>query len=385
MRKIASLNVLIVLLVLFSGIAGCLPNNTQPAPAEIRIGVLAEITGSIPNIGKSTVEAAKMAAQEINDSGGLQVGDKKLKVVLVIEDIQDNAETAVAMVEKLINQENVVAIIGPQASRNAIPVSLIAEKAQIPMISPGSTNVDTTLGKKYVFRVAFIDSFQGRVMARFSLEELKATKAAVLYDAASAYNSGIAEIYKQVFEAAGGKVVAFESYTTGETDFTNQLNTIRNSGAEVLFLPNYEKEVPLQAKQARAMGVTAPIIGSDTMGTIPPENRADLEGAYFSTHYASDIAVEPAKSFIDKYRKIYGNTPDDVAALTYDAFGLLFEAIQSQASIEPGFIRTGLAGIQSFTGVTGTMQYAGTGDPVKSAVIVKVVNGKFVFYKLATP
>ena len=385
MRKITALHVLIVFLILFSGIAGCAPNNTQPASAEIRIGVLAEITGSIPNVGKSTVEAAKMAAQEINDAGGLKVGDKKLKVVLVIEDIQDNPEAAVAMAEKLINQENVAAIIGPQASRNAIPVSLIAENAQIPMISPWFTNPETTLGKKYVFRAAFIDPFQGQVMARFSFEELHATKAAVLYDAASAYNSGIAEIYKNVFEAAGGKVVAFESYTTGETDFTNQLNIIRNNGAEVLFLPNYENEVPLQAEQARAMGIKVPIIGSDSWGTILPEKRAPLEGAYFSTHYASDIAVEPAKSFIEKYRKIYGSTPDDVAALIYDAFGLLFEAIQSQASFEPESIRAGLTGIQSYVGVTGTMQYAGTGDPVKSAVILKVVNGQFVFYKLATP
>jgi branched-chain amino acid transport system substrate-binding protein len=385
MRQTFSLNALIVVIFLFGSLAGCLPNNAQPSSDEIRIGVLAEITGNIPNVGKSTVEAAKMAAQEINDSGGLKVGDKKLKIVLVIEDIKDNAETAVAMAEKLINQENVVAIIGPQASRNAIPVSLVAENAKIPMISPWSTNPETTLGKQYVFRVAFIDPFQGQVMARFSFEELKATKVAVLYDVASSYNKGIAEIYKQVVEAAGGKVVAFESYTTGETDFSQQLNRIRNSGAQVLFLPNYENEVPLQAKQARALGIKIPIIGSDSWGTILPENRVDLEGSYFSTHYAADIAVEPARSFIDKYKKIYGSTPDDVEALTYDAFGLLFKAIQSQASAEPEAIRTGLAGIQSFTGVTGTMQYAGSGDPVKSAVILKVVNGKFVFYKLATP
>ena len=180
-------------------------------------------------------------------------------------------------------------------------------------------------------------------------------------------------------------MVAFESYTTGETDFSHQLNRIENNGAQVLFLPNYENEVPLQVKQARAMGIDIPIIGSDSWGTILPENRGELEGSFFSTHYASDIAVEPARSFIVNYQKIYGSTPDDVAALTYDAFGLLFKAIQSQGVAEPENIRAGLAGIESFTGVTGTMQYAGSGDPVKSAVVLKVVNGKFVFYKLATP
>ena len=375
---------LVVLMsVIAAALAGCAPQDQKID--EIRIGVIAPITGGIPNVGKSTVEAAQMAAQEINDAGGLEVAGRKYTITLVIEDNQDKAETAVAVAEKLINQEYVVALIGPQASRNAIPVAQVAENARIPMISPWSTNPDTTANKQYVFRVAFIDPFQGQVMARFSFEELNATKAAVLYDVASSYNKGIAEIYRQVFEAAGGKVVAFESYTTGEVDFTKQLEKIKNSGAQVLFLPNYENEVPLQAEQARQIGLDIPIIGSDAWGTIAPENRAALEGAYFSTHYAPDIADEPARTFIENYTKLYGHTPDDVAALTYDAFGLLFQAIQSQGLAEPEAIRTGLAGIESFLGVTGNMKYSGSGDPIKSAVVLRVVNGEFVFYKLATP
>ncbi len=378
---------LFVLVVLMSviavALAGCAPQEQQTN--EIRIGVIASITGSIPNVGKSTVEAAQMAAQEINDAGGLEVAGKKYTITLVIEDDQDKAETAVAVAEKLINQEYVVALIGPQASRNAIPVSKVAENARIPMISPWSTNPDTTADKQYVFRVAFIDPFQGQVMARFSFEELDATKAAVLYDIASPYNRDIAEIYKQVFAAAGGEVVAFESYTTGEQSFTEQLKNIKDSGAEVLFLPNYENEVPLQAEQAHQIGLDIPFIGSDSWGTITPENRTQLEGAYFSTHYAPDIADEPARTFIENFTKKYGYTPDDVAALTYDAFGLLFKAIQSQGLAEPEAIRTGLAGIESFLGVTGNMKYSGSGDPIKSAVVLRVVNGEFVFYKLATP
>jgi branched-chain amino acid transport system substrate-binding protein len=133
------------------------------------------------------------------------------------------------------------------------------------------------------------------------------------------------------------------------------------------------------------MGLDIPIIGSDAWGTIAPENRTWLEGAYFSTHYAADIADEPARTFIENYTKNYNHTPDDVAALTYDAFGLLFQAIKSQGKFDPEAIRTGLAGIESFTGVTGTMQYQGTGDPVKSAVVLQVLDGEFKFYKLATP
>jgi branched-chain amino acid transport system substrate-binding protein len=222
-------------------------------------------------------------------------------------------------------------------------------------------------------------------MARFVFEEFNATQAAVLYDVASAYNSGIADIFKQVFEAAGGTVTAFETYTTGEEDFTVQLTRIKDSNAQVLFLPNYENEIPLQVKQARALGINIPIIGSDAWGTISAEDRGVLEGAYFSTHYASDIAEEPARSFIQKYIELYNQTPDDVAALTYDAFGLLFKAIQSQDSFTPAAIQAGLAGTESFNGVTGTMQYSGSGDPIKSAVILQIMDGEFKFYKLATP
>jgi len=384
MRKKKFIFIIVLLLSLVVAISGCQP-KTPPPPAEIRIGVIAPITGNISIVGQSTVQSAELAVKQINDAGGLDVSGTKIAITLVIEDNQDNAETAVAAAVKLINQENVVAIVGPQASRNAIPVSTIAENAGIPMISPWSTNPDTTLGKKYVFRVAFIDPFQGQVMARFTFEEINAQRAAVLYDIASAYNRGIAEIFKQVFEAAGGSVLAFESYTTGEMDFSEQLQRIKNIGAEVLYLPNYENEVPQQASQARSMGINIPIIGSDTWGTIPPENLSSLEGSFFSTHYAADIAEEPARTFINTYQSTYGELPDDVAALTYDAFGLLFKAIQGQGQVSSESIYAGLAAIESFEGVTGAMQYRGSGDPVKSAVILQVKDGRFVFYKLATP
>lgn len=373
---------LAVSLGLFGSLVGC---QTQTQPKEIRIGVIASITGPIPNVGKSTVDAANLAAKEINDAGGLEVAGQKYRIVLLIEDDEDKAETAVAAAQKLIKQENVVVIIGPQPSRDAIPVSKVAEEAKIPMLAPWSTNPDTTLGKQYVFRVAFIDPFQGQVMARFVFEELKATKAAVLYDVASAYNKELSEIFKEVFEQAGGTVVAFETYTTGETDFKAQLERIRDSGAEVLFLPNYYNEVPLQVRQARELGITAAIIGADAWGNILPEDLPDLEGCFYSTHYAPDIANDKAQTFIQAYRNAYNTTPDDVAALTYDAFGLLFQAIQSQGKVDPESIRLGLAGIQAFTGVTGTMEYRGTGDPVKSAVVLTIQDGKAVFYKLANP
>ena len=364
-------------------LAGCGP--TEETVSQIKVGVIAPLTGSIPAVGQSTKNAAELAVKEINDAGGLDVGGQKTEIVLFIEDNEDKEESAVSAAQKLINQNNVVAIIGPQASRNAIPASTIAENARIPMISPWSTNPETTAGKKYVFRVAFIDPFQGRVMARFAIEELEAKEAAVLYDVASAYNKGIAEIFEQVFEEAGGQVVAFEAYTTGEEDFTTQLTAIRDSGADVLFLPNYYNEVPLQVRQAHELGVEATAIGSDSWGQLAAEDMAEMEGLFFSTHYASDIASDVAQEFINKYKEAYGEIPDDVAALTYDAFGMLFQAIESRGEADPESIRNGLATMSQYEGVTGMMEYKGTGDPVKSAVILQIRNGKFTFYKLANP
>jgi branched-chain amino acid transport system substrate-binding protein len=349
------------------------------------VGVIAPVTGSIPGVGLSTVNAARLATQQINDAGGLEVGGQRMKVVLFIEDNEDRAQAAASAAQKLINQSNVAVIIGPQASRNAIPASTICEEAGVPMISPWSTNPETTAGKRYVFRIAFIDPFQGRIMAKFAMEELRATRAAVLYDVASAYNKGIADIFKQVFEEAGGTVVAFESYTTGEEDFMAQLTAIRDSEAEVLFLPNYYNEVPLQVQQALEMGIECPIIGSDAWGGLEPADLAQMEGFYFSTHYSTDIAGGMAQDFIEKYQEAYGEIPDDVAALTYDAFGLLFQVVKSNAAADPESIRNGLSSVERYEGVTGGMEYQGTGDPVKSAVILQIKGGEFVFYKQANP
>lgn len=378
----AVLYTIVACVVVLGSLAGC----GGPAEEEtLKIGVIASITGSIPVVGKSTVDAANMAVKEVNDAGGLEIAGKKYKVELLIEDDQDKKEAAVSAAQKLINQSGVAAIVGPQASRNAIPAAEVAEGAKVPMISPWSTNPDTTANKKYVFRAAFIDSFQGRVMARFAIEQLGATKAAVLYDAASEYNRGIAEFFKQVYEEAGGQVVAFESYTTGETDFTIQLTAIKGAGAQVVFLPNYYNEVPQQVVQARALGIEASFIGSDSWGGLEAQYLPALEGAYYSTHYATDIASPVAQNFITAYQSAYGTVPDDVAALTYDTFGMLFEVIKTQGKTDSESIRNGLAALSRYEGVTGTMEYKGTGDPIKSAVILQIKDGKISFFRLAEP
>jgi len=378
LRKVFLAAFLVALLLVEAGCGG--------SGNEIKIGLNAELTGSIPVVGQSCKNAATMAVDEVNQAGGLEVGGKKYKVVLVVEDNEDKAESAAAAAQKLINQNQVLAMIGPNASRNAIPAAAIAESAKVPMISPWSTNPKTTENKKYIFRACFIDDFQGVVMAKFAKEKLGAKTAGILYDVASEYNKGIAEIFKKTFEAAGGQVFA-QTYTTGDKDFSAQLTKLKEANPDVLFLPNYYSEVPLQVEQARKLGYTGKIIGSDSWGS--PEliklGGSNMEGLFFSTHYAPDIATPVAQKFIKAYQEKYKSTPDDVAALTYDSFGMLFQAIKSAGKIDRQAVRDALASITKYEGVTGTMQFKGTGDPIKSAVILKIEGGQFKYFDSAKP
>jgi branched-chain amino acid transport system substrate-binding protein len=386
MKRLSTLLLAVMLLGTF--LAAC-----QPAgPTTIKIGLNAELTGGIPVVGESCKNAAELAVKEINDLGGLQVGGEKYMIELLVEDNEDKAESAAAAAQKLVTA-NVLAMIGPNASRNAIPSSVVAESSKLVMISPWSTNPKTTIveatgaPKQFVFRAAFIDDFQGVVAAKFAMEQLNTAKPAVLYDVASEYNKGIAEVYKRTLEENGITVVSFETYTTGDKDFSAQLTKIKNAGADSLFLPNYYSEVPLQVQQARKVGFTGGILGSDSWGNqeLISLCGADCEGLFFTTHYASDIATPKAQAFIKAYEAAYGKTPDDVAALTYDSFGMLFQAIQTAGSIDRQVVRDAVASITLYEGVTGNMQFKGTGDPVKSAVILQIKGGKFTYFATANP
>jgi branched-chain amino acid transport system substrate-binding protein len=378
--------------ILLLGLSLILSACRPAAPQTIKIGVNAELTGGIPVVGESCKNAAQLAVKQINDAGGLEVGGKKYQIELVIEDNEDKAESAAAAAQKLATA-GVLAMIGPNASRNAIPAAEVAESVGMPMISPWSTNPKTTIDaktgqpKKFVFRAAFIDDFQGVVAARFAMEQLKTQRPAVLYDVASEYNKGIAEVYKRTLEQNGIQVVAFETYTTGDKDFSAQLTKIKDAGADSLFLPNYYSEVPLQVQQAHKIGFTGAILGSDSWGNLELISLCgtECEGYFFTTHYAPDIATPKAQAFIKAYEAAYGKTPDDVAALTYDSFGLLFQAIQAAGKIDRQAVRDALTAITLYEGVTGNMQFKGTGDPIKSAVILQIKNGKFVYFTTANP
>jgi branched-chain amino acid transport system substrate-binding protein len=265
MRKGLFLAAIIFSIAVVMAFYACGPKG----PETIKIGVNAPITGDIPKVGEGTKFAAEMWLEDINAAGGLQVGDKKYKVELVIEDNESKAESAVKVATKLITDDEVLAIVGPQSSKQAIPAGGKANEMDTPMISPWSTNPDTTKDRPYVFRGCFLDPFQGPVAANFVRDEFGFTKAAVLYDVASDYPKGLAEFFKEAWEKNNGpgSVVAFESFTTKDTDFSSQLTQIINSGAEVLFTPQYYNEVALIVQQAHQLGWDKPIVGSDSWGS----------------------------------------------------------------------------------------------------------------------
>lgn len=296
----------------------------------------------------------------------------------------------------MITEDDVLAIIGPQSSKQAVPAGDVANNYKTPMISPWSTNPDTTKDRPYVFRGCFLDPFQGPVLANFIKEEFGFTKAAVLYDVASDYPKGLAEFFKSAWEKNNGpgSVVAFESFTTKDTDFSSQLTKIKMSGAQVLFTPQYYNEVALIVQQAHQLGMNIPIVGSDSWGSAETVKLCgkDCFGLFFSTHYAAAGAKGATKAFIDRYEKKHGYVPDDVAALTWDSLRLVQKAIQSYGKITGKLkkdrqgVRDALAKIKEFEGITGKMTFTEDGDPLKCAVIVRISdNGEFEFYKSVCP
>jgi len=362
----------------------------------IRVGICASLTGDIPKVGEGTKYAAEMWLEDIKKAGGITVGGKKYSVELVIEDDESKAESAVKANTKLITQDEVLIIIGPQASAQAVPAGEVANNYKTPMISPWSTNPATTKDRPFVFRACFLDPFQGPVVANFITDEFKFTKAAVLYDVASDYPKGLAEEFKKAWEKnhGPGSIVAYESFTTKDTDFSSQLTNIIKSGAQVLFTPQYYNEVALIVQQAKELGWKNPIVGSDSWGSAETVKLcgAACYGLFFSTHYAAAGAAGATKAFIDRYKEKYGYVPDDVGALTWDAMGLAQTAIQNCGNLSGNIekdrqcVRDALAKVKEFNGITGKMTFTEGGDPIKCAVIVRInEKGEFEFHRSVCP
>jgi len=387
MKKFKYFPLLIIAIFLLSACGGA-------GGQTIKIGINAPITGDIPKVGEGTRYAAEMWLEE--NGGVITVGGTEYTVELVIEDNESKGESAAAVNTKLITQDEVLVIVGPQSSKQAVPAGGVANDLKTPMISPWSTNPATTLDRPWVFRTPFLDPFQGPVVAGFVTDEFGFTKAGVLYDIASDYPKGLAEFFQSGWEDlhGAGSVVAYESFTTGDTDFSAQLTNIIDAGAEFIFAPQYYNEVALIVQQAHELGFTGPIVGSDSWGSAELMNLCgeDCYGLFFSTHYAAEGATGATKEFIDKYNEKYGYVPDDVGALTWDAMNIVKQAIQAcgeitgDIEVDRQCVRDAMADIKEFPGITGNMSFDEQGDPTKCAVIVKISDeGKFTFYKQACP
>lgn len=382
-------------------LSGCGDKEQAQAPEKasepvVTLGFVIPLTGDIPKVGESSRFAAEMLREEIMAQGGLDVGGVKHQLRFIYQDNESKPESAVMSMLKLIDQDRVLAVVGPQSSKQAVPAGQVANDNMTPMISPWSTNPDATLNRPWVFRAAFLDPFQGPVAVDFAMKQFNAKTAAVLFALANDYSKGLAEFFKNDFETKNGpgSVVAYESYGDKDQDFSAQLTKIIAAKPDFIFLPNNYNEVALVVRQASDLGWSGPFMGADAWGSAELMTLCgDLcKGHYFSTHYAAAGATGATKDFIDKYTAKYGYVPDDVAALTWDATRLVLEAVQSTGGLSGDLrkdresIRNAMASITEFDGITGSMRFDSEGDPIKCAVVVKINEaGDFEFTESVCP
>ena len=350
---------------------------------DIVIGEYGSLTGATATFGISTKNGIDMAIAETNAAGG--VLGRQVRVI--VEDDQGRPEEAVTVVTKLINSDRVVALLGEVASSNSMAAAPVAQQAGIPMISPSSTNPAVTQFGDYIFRVCFIDPFQGFVMAKFATGTLAMNQIAVLRDVKSDYSMGLADVFIEEFGKLGGTIVADESYSQGDTDFSAQLTSIRARNPQAIYVPGYYTEVGLIARQAKSLGITAPLLGGDGWDSpaLTEIGGEALNGSYLSNHYSVEDPSPAIQKFVADYRAKYGETPDALAGLAYDSAMLLFDAMRRAGTTEPAAVRDALAATQDFAGVTGMITLDENRNAIKPAVVLKIENGAFSYVETITP
>lgn len=371
----------------FAAIAGIIlvfPGCNKSSENEILIGEYASLTGAEATFGISASNGLKLAVEETNSSGGLL--GKQIK--LITYDDQGKPSEAATVVQKLINKDKVVAVVGEVASSRSKAGAQICQSSKMPMVTPASTNPEVTAIGDYIFRVCFIDPFQATVMSKFALNSLKIKRVAVLQDVKNAYSTGLADFFIKQFKEMGGEIVEVQSYSAGDKDFKAQLTAIKSKNPEGIFIPGYYTDVGLIAIQAREIGITQPLFGGDGWESEKlTEGKAKdaLEGSFFSTHVSADNPSEQIQNFIKKYKEKYGMMPDAMSFLAYDAGLILFDAIKRAGSVEADKIRDALAKTTNFSGVTGTISINEQRNAVKPAVILEIKNGQFKYKETVEP
>ncbi|SFL59659.1 amino acid/amide ABC transporter substrate-binding protein, HAAT family [Pelosinus propionicus DSM 13327] len=386
--KVSSKNYyLILVLILMTGLlSGC----TDSASKDIKIGMVYELTGNTASYGTSAADGAKLAFKEINANGG--VLGKQIKIVTA-DNKGEPSESANAMT-KLITQDRVIAVTGFTVSSCGIAGSAVAEDNKIPLVAAATVNPRVTVDEKtgkvkdYTFRACFIDSFQGTVSANFALNSLKKSNSAIMIDNSSDYSKGLAQIFKDVFTKGGGRVVAEEAYLQKDQDFKAILTKIKAQNPELIYLPGYYDDVGKIIKQARELGITAPILGGDAWDSprlVELGGAQALNDTYFTNFYSVQDTNPASQAFVEAYKKEYGQPPDSMAAMGYDAVYLLVDAIKRANSEESAKIREALAATKDFKSVSGNMNLSSTHDAIRGVVIIEMKDGKQVYKETIKP
>jgi len=363
-------------------LAGCGAKGSSTT-GDIKIGVVLPLTGPNSSFGKSGQNGIKLLEDQVNKDGG--INGRKIK--FLFEDDEGKSDTATTVGTKLISNDNVVAIVGPLTSGSCIALGPIATQSKVPMITGSGTNPDVTKkGGEYVYRSCFIDPFQGTVIAKFASTDLKAKTAAILYDNGNDYSKGLAEFFEKGFVAAGGKIVAKETYATGDKDFKAQLTKIKPTKPDVVLLPDYYGTVGNIAKQARAIDIKVPLLGGDGWDSAElfKVGGTAVNNCYISDHYSADDTSKLVVAFQKEYKAKYNLKADAMAVLNYDAAKIMVEAIKAAGKTDGPSIKEALAKT-NLEVVSGKVSFNKNRDAIKGIVILKVDNGKFNFVKKLIP
>jgi branched-chain amino acid transport system substrate-binding protein len=382
-----------------------LPGGCARKGNEIRVGEYGSLTGDKATFGVSTERGIAMALEEANAEGG--VGGVPIRVIT--EDDQGKPEEAATAVNKLVVQDQVIAVLGEVASSNSLAGAPICQEHKIPMITPASTNPSVTAVGDYIFRICFIDPFQGTVMARFARQTLKLNKVGILRDVRSDYSVGLAQYFTAEFTRLGGTIPGDESYQQGDVDFKAPLTALINRSPDGLFVPGYYTDVGLITRQVRELGYTGPMFGGDGWDSpkLAEIGGSAVEGSYFSNHYSTDDPSPVVQNFINKYKQKHGGAPDAMAALGYDAARLLLQCLRTIQKDDPQLfsallasgggsaggaraqaelkLRDLLAQTRDFPGLTGTITLDQNRNASKSAVVLQVKGGQYHFVERIAP
>jgi branched-chain amino acid transport system substrate-binding protein len=382
--------------------AGCGGGASQE---ELVVGEFGSLTGNDATFGTSTKTGVEIAMQELTAKSGGKIGG--LPVRVVVEDDQSKPEEAATVVQKLINQDRVITVLGEVASSRSLAGAPICQSAGVPMISPSSTNPRVTQVGDYIFRMCFLDEFQGTVMARFTAQSLKLKKVAILKDSKSDYSVGLAQFFTEAFTALGGSILIEQAYQSGDNDFRAQLTAIKAKKPDAIIVPGYYTEAGLIARQARELGLKQPLIGGDGWESekLIEIGGDALNGCYYSNHWALDAPDPKLQAFLKSYRDRFKSDPDAIGGLAYDAANVLFASLEKLSEQDPQTfkglssahagsparseaekkLRDVIASTANYGGATGTITLDQNRNASKPAVVIEIKDGKKVFNSSFNP